>query len=186
MEDVRQKYINGTITKIMYKKLAIEKTFQILHSSGYSFVNTLGSGTFGTVIQVKEQKSSSPVALKIVLDEDASNGEKFIWPHLQHTNILRLQSQHFLESTRTFVFKMPVHPFTLNDLLCDSKFKMDFRALPRAKFWLEGIISGLRYLHSTNCYHLDVKWNNILISAAGNAVICDFTFLTQTEDFVTK
>lgn len=186
MDDIRKKYKNGTLSKVTYKEIAIEKTLQVLHSSGYKCISTLGSGTFGTVIKVKEPKTSSIVALKIALEEDVTNAEKLIWPNLQHSNILSLKSQSFIKSTHTFIFKMPAHPFTLNKLLNDLNFQVDFRALPRAKVWLEGIISGLQYLHSSKCYHLDLKPNNILISASDSAIICDFTFLTQTGDFVTK
>lgn len=186
MDEFRKKYKSGSITKLTYRKIAIEKTLQVLHSSGYKCIDTLGSGTFGTVIKVKEPQSTSTIALKISLEEDVTDAEKKIWQNLQHPNIISLKSQSFIESTHTFLFKMEAHPFTLNQLLLDSSFKMNFRALTRAKFWLEGITSGLCYLHSIKCYHLDIKHNNILISTSDNAVICDFTFLTQTEGFVTK
>lgn len=186
MDELRKEYKNGTITKQTYKKIAIEKTLQVLHSSGYKISHTLGSGTFGTVLQAKEPKSSSIVALKIALEEDVSSAEKLIWPQIHHANIIPLKSQNFSQSTHTIIFTMPVYSFTLNKLLLDSNFRMDFRALLRATFWLEGITSGLLHLHSLKCYHLDLKPNNILISASNIAVICDFTFLTQTEDFVTK
>lgn len=186
MDDILNKYKMGPVSKVIYKKIAIERTLQLLHSSGYKILNTLGSGTFGTVIKVKEPKTSSIVALKIALEEDVTNAEKLIWPNLQHPNIVTLKSQSFIQSTHTFIFEMPAHPFALNQRLHDLNFQMDFRGLPRARVWLEGIISGLQYLHSRKCYHLDLKLNNILISTSDCALICDFTFLTQTEDFVTK
>lgn len=186
MDEFYKKYKNGTITKLTYRKIAIEKTLQLLHTSGYKFVDRLGSGTFGTVIKVKEPHSASTVALKISLEDDVTDAEKIIWRNLDHPNIVSLKSISFAESSHTFLFKMLAHPFTLNQVLLDSNFKMNFRALTRAKFWLQGITSGLQYLHSIKCCHLDIKSNNILISASDDALICDFTFLTQTEGFVTK
>ena len=46
--------------------------------------------------------------------------------------------------------------------------------LPVWRYWVEGILAGLGYLHSRGIVHRDVSPSNILISKAGGVKIADF------------
>lgn len=43
-----------------------------------------------------------------------------------------------------------------------------------AKHLFRQIIEGLRYCHSKNILHRDIKLDNILLSSEGDVKICDF------------
>lgn len=186
MDDIHVKYKRGVVGKQLYKKSAIEKTIKHLETSGYTFVRTLGSGGYGTVVEFKNPKQKSNLAVKIVLKDEVSDAEKKIWPCLQNCNILQLQSVQFIESARTYIFTTPAQPYTMHHLLTNRNFLQNHRALEKVTHWLKNIINGLSYLHKNKCYHLDLKYNNVLISAQNKALLCDFTFLTQSEDFVLR
>lgn len=185
MDDLYVRYRKGVISKQMYKNSAVEKTIQHLQKSGYTFVRSLGSGGYGTVVEFKNQTEKSSFAMKIVLKEAVSDGEQKIWPGLQNDNILKLLSVQSVDSARTYVFTTPAQPYTLHHLLTNRNFLNNIMALDTVTVWLKDVICGFSYLHKNNCYHLDLKYNNVLISAQNRALICDFTFLTQTDDFVT-
>lgn len=186
MDDKYLKYKKGVISKNTYKNSATEKTIQYLQKTGYTFIRSLGSGGYGTVIEFKEPKHKSGLAVKIVLKEEISDGEKTIWLGLQNNNILKLLSIQFIESAHTYIFITPVQPYTMHHLLTNRNFLYNRRSLETVKNWLQDITNGLSYLHKNKCYHLDLKYNNVLISSQNTALICDFTFLTKTEDFVTR
>lgn len=184
MDDIRLKNKKGVVSKQLYKKSAIEKTIKHLETSGYTFIRTLGSGSYGTVVEFKNLKQKSNLAVKIVLKDEVSYAEKKIWPSLQNCNILQLLSVQYIESASTYIFTTSAQPYTLHHLLTNRNFLQNPRAFENVTHWLKDVINGLSYLHKNNCYHLDLKYNNILISAQSKGLICDFTFLTQSEDFV--
>ena len=91
----------------VYREAAISSTIAILKDFGYGYVKELGSGSFGTVIEVMHRAYGN-LAVKIVLEECEPESETQLWPDLHHDNLLPLIKAVRVPSTYTVVFFMPV------------------------------------------------------------------------------
>ena len=87
----------------------------------------------------------------------------------RHINIVRLYES--FETQQHIIFVMEV--CGAGDLLTyvrrRRKLKEDV-----AKHMFKQIMEGLRYCHSKNILHRDIKLDNILLTSEGDIKICDF------------
>jgi serine/threonine protein kinase len=50
-----------------------------------------------------------------------------------------------------------------------------------ARRWFAQLMGGIKYIHSEGVIHRDVKMDNILLDAKGNAKIADFSHAAYTQ-----
>lgn len=181
MESIRKKFAEGVISMKDYILLAVASTVKYLISNyKFEFVNELGKGAYGHVVELKPP-GHPKVAAKIVIEELASDNEMELWPILCHENLLELIHFEHIETTFSYVFFTPRHPTTLSSLVRSADLAKDGNGMKRATAWINGICSGIDYLHKNNMVHLDLKMSNVLISEEDVAIITDFGSLTRRK-----
>lgn len=160
-----------------YEKM-IEVVYH-LESKSYSFVEVIGSGSFGSVLKMKHEPSGKEKAVKIVAKDRVTEGEIEIWATLEHENILSLISYELVYYADSYVFITEVYPITLEQEIMKLSSRNDQGGFNQAVDYLKNILDAVAYLHSRNLSHMDLKCNNILISEDRRAVLADFGFTTS-------
>lgn len=154
-----------------------------LEAYGYRFGSTIGQGSFSKVVkatyQSSDKKKTYNLACKIIDKSAASQDylDKFYPRELQilcqirHPNIVTIQGivRH---QEKTFIFMLQES----TDLFAYLKKKAVPLEEPQASLWFFQLCRGIRYLHSLNYAHRDLKCENILISGNMNIKIGDFGF----------
>jgi len=119
-------------------------------------IRRIGKGTFGTVHKVRDNRNGKCYALKICkADPDELPGllsEALIMSQINHPNVTRCE-EILLEKNK-LLLKMKLMKCDLNTLI--EKQEYDARNL------FIQIASGLKYLHSKDVVHCDLKPANIL------------------------
>ncbi|XP_065888744.1 cAMP-dependent protein kinase catalytic subunit PRKX-like [Dysidea avara] len=146
---------------------------------------TIGTGTFGRVILVRDNPTSKFYALKVMNISEVIklqqvqhvNSEKEILSHISHPFIVNLNWTHhdnrFLYMLLDFVIGGELFAY----LRAAQRFTNDM-----AVFYSSEIVMALDYLHSLNIIYRDLKPENILIDGDGHIRITDFGFSKRLED----
>lgn len=156
-----------------------------LESYGYRFGGIIGEGAFSKVVKATYQSSKNSrkhnLACKIIdktaASKDGSFLEKFypreleILCQLSHPNIVTIQGivEH---RAKTFIFMLQES----TDLYAYLKKKITPVKESQANLWFFQLCSAIKYLHTLNYAHRDLKCENILISENLNIKIGDFGF----------
>lgn len=172
-EDSRGEIINEAINEI--QKLR-----------GLKFVRSLGSGSYGDVLKMVDQKSNREVAMKIVTDENKSENELTIWPKIYHPNIVPVLEIMYLRKLNVNIFLMPIEMKDMIDMLQTDEILKKRSGLILAKKWLFQVLKAVNYLHKSMLVHMDIKGDNVLISKDMNALLCDFTFVNASTKKIPK
>lgn len=160
-----------------------------LERRGYSFGKKIGKGSYGCVVRAQyEDKSlgqTVELACKYVDRNKAPKDflQKFfpreieILTQISHPNIIGIHS--ILQSGSTvFIFMR----WAENGDLLDYVKK--FGAIPeiQANLWFFQMVSAVKYIHSLDYSHRDLKCENILISKHMNLKLADFGFSRKCVD----
>ena len=160
-----------------------------LERRGYEFGKKLGKGSYGNVIAAlfKDTKSKSTIELacKCVDKSKAPKDflEKFfpreiqILTKISHPAIIGIHS--ILQSgSKVFIFMRMAENGDLLDYIKDNGAVVE----NQANLWFYQMTSAIKYLHSMNFAHRDLKCENILISKHMNIKIADFGFARSCVD----
>ena len=163
---------------------------EALKNGKYTALSILGKGTFGVVYRAKEEKSDDFIAIKRVFqDKKYKNRELDILKELNHPNIISLK--HFfytkVENGQNgpeiyLNCVMDYFPQTLARIL-STNFQSRKQLEPFiAKLYAYQMLSSLKYLHSKNIAHRDIKPQNILVNPKNNKIkLCDFGSAKKIE-----
>lgn len=154
-----------------------------LERRGYEFGKKIGKGSYGSVVTAfysdPESKDSVKLACKYVDKKKAPKDflEKFfprelhILTQISHPNIIGIHS--ILQSGSTvFIFMRLAENGDVLDYIKNNGAVTE----PQANLWFYQMVSAVKYLHSLNYAHRDLKCENILISKHMNVKIADFGF----------
>jgi serine/threonine protein kinase len=148
-------------------------------TSQYTLLAKIGEGAFSKVYEAAPKKHI--VAVKRFEKTDVETGvmEHKILSKCQHPMIIECFSIEQTDTTCDLILKH--YPRDLRKYLN----VVDKIANPKlVQSYLWQILSGLAYLHETQCLiHADVKPANLLINPEGNLVLCDFSCSVYEEDF---
>ncbi|TPX32823.1 hypothetical protein SmJEL517_g04112 [Synchytrium microbalum] len=142
----------------------------------YERLNQVGEGTYGTVYKARDKRNQALVALKKVRIEPDKDGfpitgirEIKILTTLHHPNIVKLNEIVSSRDRIDLVFEYMDHDLT--GLFANTAFKP---SPAHIKCLMLQMFEGLRFLHSKNIMHRDLKGSNLLISKEGALKIADF------------
>lgn len=150
----------------------------------YQLLEKISEGSSGVVSKAQHLHTSRIVAIKKVRLRRLEDGlpkvavrEITALQHFDHPNIVQLLDVFGHGSSVVLVFECMMtdlhevmrnmlHPFTE----------------PQVRYLLREILKGLRYIHSLNYMHRDVKPANILIGGNGEVKLGDFGLCRSTQD----
>ncbi|PBJ68196.1 putative protein kinase [Trypanosoma cruzi] len=151
----------------------------------WSKMGLLGKGSFGSVYEgiTSEGKIMAVKVLEISLDEDAENvasiqREINLMRSLKHKNIVAYygcQTKELSSGARQLeIFLEHCHGGSLSHLRRKFERAKERFSISLVRTYAKQILEGLAYLHSMNVVHRDLKGDNVLISALGEAKLADF------------
>ncbi|TFK53249.1 kinase-like protein [Heliocybe sulcata] len=146
----------------------------------YKALKQIGSGGFGTVYLIRHKATSKLSAVKVILKEKSDSQGR--WDPLpffmkeqksarivgHHPFVIGLEASW--HDSNAFYLMTPYYPGgDLEELVNRCG------ALPetRVRFYLAQLTLAMEHLHSHKIIHRDIKPPNVLIDAAGNAILAD-------------
>ncbi len=121
------------------------------------------------------------VAVKVVhprLTEDARFRDMFvrearIAASLSHQNLVQVFD--FGKRGKSYFLAMEyVSGWTMAQAVAQMRLRTAPIPLPLWRYWMEGMLDGIFYLHSRNVIHRDISPSNVLLSRGGAVKITDF------------
>lgn len=148
-------------------------------------LTTVGTGTFGRVIVVRNKTTHEYYALKIMSimevlrlkQTEHVKNEKEILSQVNHPFIINLywtcHSDRFLYMLLEFVCGGELFSYLRNSVRFPNE---------TANFFAAEIVSALEYLHKHSIIYRDLKPENLLLDRQGHIRICDFGFAKKVYD----
>src|SRR5215831_17988414 len=150
---------------------------------GYEIVSLLGAGGMGEVYRARDSKLNRDVALKILPDAFALDGDRIarfrreaqVLASLNHPNIAAIYGFEDNGSTHALVLELVEGP-TLADRIATRPIPFD-EALPIAR----QIAEALESAHEQGIIHRDLKPANIKLRDDGTVKVLDFGLAKAME-----
>lgn len=142
----------------------------------YKLVDCIGRGNFGDVYKAENVQTGTIVAIKAVNIDKSDDDIPIL---LQEIKLLRsLKNKNITNWYETFLVDVTmfiVMEFcgegSCTDLLRGNKNGLNDLA---STFIVKGVLNGLKYLHSLDIIHRDIKAANILLTIEGEVKLADF------------
>jgi len=153
----------------------------------YVFDRDLGKGAYGYVCCCKDAQTGAPVAVKkvTILEEITEARRVFreikILRNLHHANVLCISEIVAPTSFEDFTAVFLVTDFYPADLSQIIKSPQQLTDVHVQTFMYQ-LFRGLKYIHSANVLHRDLKPNNILVNRECDLVICDFGLARMNDE----
>ncbi|KAF4393324.1 hypothetical protein CsatB_024639 [Cannabis sativa] len=146
----------------------------------YVPIKPIGRGAYGVVCSSINRETNEKVAIKKInnvfenrVDALRTLRELKLLRHIRHENVIALKD-----------VMMPIHRATFKDVylvyeLMDTDLHQIIKSSQplssdHCKYFLFQLLRGLKYLHSANILHRDLKPGNLLVNANCDLKICDF------------
>ncbi|KAL5557385.1 hypothetical protein UlMin_039621 [Ulmus minor] len=146
----------------------------------YVPIKPIGRGAYGIVCSSVNRETNEKVAIKKInnvfdnaIDALRTLRELKLLRHIRHENVIALKD-----------VMMPLHRATFKDVyLVYELMDTDLHHIIKSpqplsgdhcKYFLFQLLRGLKYLHSANILHRDLKPGNLLVNANCDLKICDF------------
>ena len=146
----------------------------------YVPIKPIGRGAYGIVCSSVNRETNEKVAIKKIqnafenrIDALRTLRELKLLRHLHHENVIALRD--IMMPTNRSSFKDVYLVYELMDTDLHQIIKSS-QALSNdhCQYFLFQLLRGLKYLHSANILHRDLKPGNLLINANCDLKICDF------------
>ena len=146
----------------------------------YEYIQNIGHGSYGMVVSAKDQTSGQKVAIKKItnafsdlLDAKRIVREIKVLSFLSHENIVKLIDVQRPPSRVDYNDIYLITELVDADLSRIIYSKQDLTD-HHIKHFMFQVLKGLRYLHSVNVIHRDLKPPNLLVNKHCDLKICDF------------
>ncbi|KAJ6306428.1 hypothetical protein OIU78_021694 [Salix suchowensis] len=146
----------------------------------YVPIKPIGRGAYGIVCSSVNRETNEKVAIKKIhnafenrVDALRTLRELKLLRHLRHENVIALKDVMMPTQRRSFNDVYLVYELMDTDL---HQIIKSSQALSNdhCQYFLFQLLRGLKYLHSANILHRDLKPGNLLINANCDLKICDF------------
>ncbi|XP_010549071.1 PREDICTED: mitogen-activated protein kinase 9 isoform X3 [Tarenaya hassleriana] len=165
-----------------HKKVALETEFftEYGEASRYQIQEVIGKGSYGVVASAIDMHTGERVAIKKINDvfEHVSDATRILREIkllrlLRHPDIVEIKHIMLPPSRREFRDIYVVFELMESDLHQVIKANDDLTP-EHYQFFLYQLLRGLKYIHTANVFHRDLKPKNILANADCKLKICDF------------
>ncbi|XP_042124187.1 putative sperm motility kinase W [Peromyscus maniculatus bairdii] len=151
----------------------LEKDFRMLTS--------LGCGSFGEVKLACHLPTHTRVAVKVLEKNTNSvadiSTEVNILQSLEHRNIVR-----FFDMIDTLTTTYLIMEYVAGEDLESCLGALGYLKEEEARVIFRQVVSAVHFLHQRHIAHRDIKLENILVDAAGNAKLCDFGMAIEVTE----
>ncbi|XP_021727130.1 mitogen-activated protein kinase 9-like isoform X1 [Chenopodium quinoa] len=165
-----------------HKKSALENDFftEYGEASRYQVQEIIGKGSYGIVGSAVDTHTGERVAIKKINDvfEHVSDATRILREIkllrlLRHPDVVEIKHIMLPPSRREFKDIYVVFELMESDLHQVIKANDDLTP-EHYQFFLYQLLRGLKYVHTANVFHRDLKPKNILANADCKLKICDF------------
>ncbi|TVU28279.1 hypothetical protein EJB05_19790 [Eragrostis curvula] len=157
-----------------------KNTSQYGEGSRYKIEEVIGKGSYGVVCSALDTHTGEKVAIKKINDifEHVSDATRILREIkllrlLRHPDIVEIKHILLPPSRREFRDIYVVFELMESDLHQVIKANDDLTP-EHYQFFLYQLLRGLKYMHTANVFHRDLKSKNILANADCKLKICDF------------
>ncbi|KAM7252477.1 hypothetical protein ACFE04_024360 [Oxalis oulophora] len=184
---------NGTRSRGKHCYTMWQTLFEI--DTKYVPIKPIGRGAYGVVCSSVNRETNEKVAIKKIhnvfenrVDALRTLRELILLRHIRHENVIALKD-----------VMMPIHRNSFKDVylvyeLMDTDLHQIIKSSQplsndHSKYFLFQLLRGLKYLHSANILHRDLKPGNLLVNANCDLKICDFGLARTSsgnEQFMTE
>ena len=163
---------NSRDTKVMGSVFRLDQRYEIL--------DTVGSGAYGVVVSARDSHTGQLVAIKKI--EKAFEHSTFtkrtlrelkILRLLRHENVIRVKNIQLPKSRDDFDEIYVVSELLETDLSSIIK-SPQILSDEHCQFFIYQLLRGLKYMHSAQILHRDLKPRNLLVNSNCDLKICDF------------
>ncbi|XP_076911618.1 mitogen-activated protein kinase 7-like [Bidens hawaiensis] len=161
----------------------------------YEPTKPIGKVAYGVVCSAINHETNEKVAIKKIsnvfgnpTDAVRTLRELKLLRHIRHENVIGLKDVMFPSSRNSFKDAYLVYELMDTDLHHIIKSPQSL-SNDHCQFFLFQLLLGLRYLHSANVLHRDLKPGNLLVNANCELKICDFGLARTSqgsEQFMTE
>ncbi|XP_027919222.1 mitogen-activated protein kinase 15-like isoform X1 [Vigna unguiculata] len=164
------------------KKSSVDVDFFTEYGEGsrYRIEEVIGKGSYGVVCSAYDTRTGEKVAIKKINDifEHVSDATRILREIkllrlLRHPDIVEIKHILLPPSSREFKDIYVVFELMESDLHQVIKANDDLTA-EHYQFFLYQLLRGLKYIHTANVFHRDLKPKNILANSDCKLKICDF------------
>ncbi|KAK4261718.1 hypothetical protein QN277_004676 [Acacia crassicarpa] len=157
-------------------------------ASRYKILEVIGKGSYGVVASAVDRHSGQRVAIKKMdnVFENISSAIRILWEIkllrlLKHPDIVEIK--HIMLPPCQREFKDIYVVFELMESDLDEVIEINHDLTPgHCQFFLYQLLRALKYIHSANVFHRDLKPKNILANADCKLKICDFGLARASFD----
>ncbi|KAI3858306.1 hypothetical protein MKX03_013837 [Papaver bracteatum] len=149
-------------------------------ASRYQILEVIGKGSYGVVASAVDRHTGEKVAIKKINDvfEHVSDATRILREIkllrlLRHPDVVEIKHIMLPPSRREFKDIYVVFELMESDLHQVIKANDDLTP-EHYQFFLYQLLRSLKYIHSANVFHRDLKPKNILANADCKLKICDF------------
>ncbi|EAR83980.2 MAP kinase (macronuclear) [Tetrahymena thermophila SB210] len=163
---------NFTVTQVHGSVFNIDERYRILEK--------IGQGAYGVVSAAIDQVKRKSVAIKKI--EKAFDQRIYTKRTLRELKLLRLLTHENVIGLESIL--LPKSREEFDDIYCVSELmETDLQQIIKSdqqltqdhcKFFIYQILRGLKYIHSANVIHRDLKPRNLLVNSNCDLKICDF------------
>ena len=148
----------------------------------------LGEGSFGFVVAAKDSIAGKRVAIKKIKDavEDDSDGKRLLRElkllrHCRgHENFIIIKDIILSPSSKDFK-----DIYIVTDLMDTDLYRIVRSPQPlsddHVRYFVYQVLRGLKFIHSANVMHRDLKPNNLLVNANCDLKICDLGLARMSD-----
>ncbi|KAL0718665.1 hypothetical protein Bca4012_067988 [Brassica carinata] len=146
----------------------------------YVPIKPIGRGAYGIVCSSVNRETNERVAIKKIhnvfqnrIDALRTLRELKLLRHLRHDNVIALKDVMMANHKTTFKDVYLVYELMDTDLHQIIK-SSQVLSNDHCQYFLFQLLRGLKYIHSANILHRDLKPGNLLVNANCDLKICDF------------